>query len=216
MKEKANWTARTWLHRSLLLLAGLIVLAFGVSFSIKAELGTSPISSLPYVVSCFTPLTVGTATIILHVILITLQILILRKDYDWMQLLQLPVAFIFGYLCDFTLYLVDAIQCTTYFWQWICCIISIVLTAAGVSLEVGADVTTLAGEGFVLAVCRVLPVQFGTMKVIFDVAIVLIAVILSFVFLHGLVGVREGTVAAALLVGTLSRKMKIPGGSASH
>ena len=75
-------------------------MAFGVAFSIKADLGTSPISSVPYVVSLFAPLTVGTATIVMHCVFILLQILILRKDYHPIQLMQLPAAFFFGYLTD--------------------------------------------------------------------------------------------------------------------
>ncbi len=70
-----------------------------------------------------------------------------------------------------------------------------------------ADVITLAGEGFILAVCKITPLKFGTMKVIFDVSLVLISCVLSLIFLHGIYGVREGTVAAALLVGTISRQV---------
>lgn len=99
------------IKRYLLLLAGLAVMAFGVAFSIKASLGTSPISSVPYVVSLFTPLTVGTATITMHCVFILLQILILRKNYHPIQLMQLPVAFFFGYLTDFGVWAVQGITC---------------------------------------------------------------------------------------------------------
>ena len=68
--------------RCLLLVFGLVVMAYGVSMSIKAGLGTSPISSLPYTVSQLTPLTVGTATIAMHCVLILLQILLLRRKYS--------------------------------------------------------------------------------------------------------------------------------------
>ena len=70
-----------------------------------------------------------------------------------------------------------------------------------------ANVITLAGEGFILAVCRVSSIKFGTMKVVFDISLVLISCILSALFLHGIYGVREGTVAAAILVGTISRQI---------
>ena len=89
------------LKQYLLLCAGLAVMAFGVAFSVKADLGTSPISSVPCVVSMFTPFTVGTATIVMHCVFIVLQILILRRRYDPIQLLQLPVAILFGCLTDF-------------------------------------------------------------------------------------------------------------------
>ncbi len=194
--------------RYLLLLAGLSIMAFGVAFSIKASLGTSPISSVPYVVSLFAPLTVGTATIVMHCVFILLQILILRKKYHPIQLMQLPVAVFFGYLTDFGVWAVRGIHCSTYWQQWIVCLIGILLVAAGVSLEVKAGVVVLAGEGVVLAICKVLPkIKFGYMKVGFDVTLVVIACILSFTFTGHLQGVREGTVAAALLVGLIAKQI---------
>ena len=196
------------LKRYLLLLAGLSIMAFGVAFSIKASLGTSPISSVPFVVSLFTPLTVGTATITMHCVFILMQILILRKDYHLIQLMQLPVAFFFGYLTDFGVWAVQGISCNTYWQQWIVCLIGILLVAVGVSFEVKAGVVVLAGEGVVIAVCKVLPkIKFGYMKVGFDVTLVVIACILSFVFTGHLQGVREGTVAAALLVGLIAKQL---------
>ena len=187
--------------RYLLLLVGLSIMAFGVAFSIKASLGTSPISSVPYVVSLFTPLTVGTATIVMHCVFILLQILILRRNYHPIQLMQLPVAFFFGYLTDFGVWAVQGVRCTTYWQQWIVCLIGILLVAVGVSLEVKAGVVVLAGEGVVLAICKVLPkIKFGYMKVGFDVTLVVIACVLSLGFTGRLQGVREGTVAAALLM----------------
>ena len=196
------------LKRYLLLLIGLSIMAFGVAFSIKASLGTSPISSVPYVISLFTPLTVGTATISMHCVFILLQILILRKNYHPIQLMQLPVAFFFGYLTDFGVWAVQGITCNTYWQQWIVCLIGILLVAVGVSFEVKAGVVVLAGEGVVLAICKVLPkVKFGYMKVGFDVTLVAIACILSIVFTGRLQGVREGTVAAALLVGLIAKQL---------
>ena len=196
------------LKRYLLLLVGLSIMAFGVAFSIKASLGTSPISSVPYVVSLFTPLTVGTATITMHCVFILLQILILRKNYHPIQLMQLPVAFFFGYLTDFGVWAVQGITCNTYWQQWIVCLIGVLLVAVGVSFEVKAGVVVLAGEGVVLAICKVLPkVKFGYMKVGFDVTLVVIACVLSIVFTGRLQGVREGTVAAALLVGLIAKQL---------
>ena len=155
-KTKENRTAVYVLRRYLLLCAGLAIMAFGVAFSIKASLGTSPISSVPYVVSLFAPLTVGTATIVMHCVFILLQILILRRQYHPIQLMQLPVAVFFGYLTDFGVWAVRGIRCDTYWQQWIVCLIGILLVAAGVSLEVKAGVVVLAGEGVVLAICKVL------------------------------------------------------------
>ncbi|MCD7763376.1 MAG: DUF6198 family protein [Lachnospiraceae bacterium] len=93
-----------------ILLIGLFIMAFGVAFSIKAGLGTSPISSVPYVMSLFVPLTVGNITILMHCVFIFLQIVILRKQYELIQLLQLVVAIVFGYLTDFAVWAISPIQ----------------------------------------------------------------------------------------------------------
>ena len=102
--------------------------------------------------------------------------------------MQLPVAFLFGYLTDFAVWAVRGIQCHTYWQQWIVCLAGIFLVAVGVSLEVKAGVVVLAGEGVVLAICQVLPIKFGYMKVGFDVTLVLTACILSLVFTQSLQG----------------------------
>lgn len=104
-------TRQETVRRYGLLGLGLLITAFGIAFSIQAGLGTSPISSLPYVVSLLTPLSVGTATICLHGVLILLQLLILRRRYDPVQLLQLPVALVFGYLTDLGVWVIQGIRC---------------------------------------------------------------------------------------------------------
>lgn len=195
------------IKRWLSLMVGLFIMAFGVSFSIKGNLGTSPISSLPYVTGQISGLTVGTTTIIMHCVLILLQILILREKYDWIQLLQLPIAFLFGFMTDLAVEALAFLHPANYVQQWLLCGIGIILVAVGVSIEVTANVITLAGEGFILAVCKICPIKFGTMKICFDVSLVVISCILSVLFLHGIYGVREGTVAAAILVGSISRQV---------
>ena len=206
MTETERRTPAELVRRWLCLAVGLAIMALGVAFSIKAGLGTSPISSVPYVISLFAPITVGQITILMHCVFILLQILLLRRRYHPIQLLQLPVALLFGVLTDGAVWLRNGIVPAAYWQQWLLCLTGILLVAFGVSLEVTARVVTLAGEGLVLALCQVLPVKFGTMKVIFDVSLVGCACILSFLFLRELAGVREGTVAAALLVGTFARR----------
>ena len=185
--------------RFLFLCLGLIIMAFGVAFSIQAALGTSPISSIPYVTSAISGLSVGTTTIIMNFIFILIQIAILRREYDWFQILQLPAAILFG-VC------IHGITASNYFEQWILCAVGIFLIAFGVSVEVMAHLVTTAGEGIVLAICQKVPIRFGNMKVIFGATLVCIAVILSFLFLGHLDGVREGTIAAALFVGLITKQ----------
>lgn len=207
MKDK-NTKRTDILRRYLILLIGLLIMAFGVAFSIKAAIGTSPISSLPYVTSRMSGLTVGQTTILLHCTLVVIQILLLRKNYQPIQLLQLGVAVVFGYMTDFAVAAIAGLSPDNYLMQWIFCIIGILLVGIGVACEVIANVIMLAGEGTVAAITQVTGKPFPTMKVLFDCTLVAISVVLSLVFLHQLEGVREGTVAAALLVGPVSKLVR--------
>ena len=165
MKEQKN--LNHILARVILLCAGLSVMAIGVAFSIKAALGTSPISSVPFVTGTISGLSVGTTTVIMNCIFVLIQILILRKRFEWFQLLQIPASFLFGVMIDVGGVVLQGIPCDNYLEQWILCILGIVLLAFGVSMEITARLITNAGEGVVLAVCKVLPVKFGDMKVVF-------------------------------------------------
>ena len=98
-----KYSVAEYIRRYLILVIGLFIMAFGVALSTKAELGTSPVSCVPYVLSCALPYTMGTLTVAMHIVFIVIQILLLRKDYEPVQLLQLLVAFVFGYFTDFAL-----------------------------------------------------------------------------------------------------------------
>lgn len=193
-------------ERIIFLCLGLTIMAFGVAFSIKAALGTSPISSVPYVTSTISGLSVGTTTIIMNFMFVLIQIAILRKKYDWFQLLQFPAAIVFGTMIDVAEYLLKPVAFSNYLEQWLLCVVGIFLVALGVSVEVMANLVTTAGEGIVLAICQVAPVKFSNMKVAFDVTLVCISIALSFIFLGHLDGVREGTIAAAVFVGLITKQ----------
>ncbi|NJE73733.1 YitT family protein [Pseudoflavonifractor sp. SW1122] len=194
------------LRRILFLCLGLMIMAFGVAFSIKAGLGTSPISSVPYVTSEISGLSVGATTIIMNFLFVLIQIAILRRNYDWFQILQFPAAILFGFTIDVAEWVIAPLPCSGYLMAWGYCALGIALIAFGVSVEVMAHLVTTAGEGIVLAICQVAPVKFGNMKMCFDVTLVCIAIVLSLVFLGHLSGVREGTIAAAILVGQITKQ----------
>ncbi|MBW9157800.1 YczE/YyaS/YitT family protein [Clostridium tagluense] len=194
---------KEYIKRYLLLIVALFIMAFGISLSTKARLGTTPISSVPLVLSLGLPWSMGKIVIVMQVVFVVLQIVILRREYQPLQLLQLVVAFIFGYFTDFTLNLVSDMQIHSYLVQWLVCIVSIFVVALGVFLEIKANVVMLAGEGLVKAIAQKTRKDFGKIKMCFDSALVIISVSASVYMFHELKGVREGTIAAALLVGNV-------------
>lgn len=205
-----NDSRKHFAARCALLLAGLAVMALGVALSIKAELGTSPISSVPYVSGLISGLSVGTTTIIVNSLFVLAQILMLRSQYDWYQLLQIPVAIVFGLMIDMFSLLMGDIVLSSYIQQWLFCAAGIIFVALGVSMEVTAELITTAGEGLVLAICQVTSFKLGNVKVAVDVTLVILAAAASLLVLGELAGVREGTAAAAVLVGLLTKQFVKP------
>ena len=195
------------LKRYVIFLIGLFFSSMGVSLVTKASLGTSPISSIPYVLSLNFPFTLGNFTIIFSVFLIVLQVLILRKNFKLEHLLQLPVSVLFGYFIDWTMLLFAVVQPYSYISKIIYLLIGCVILAFGVYLEVLANVVMLPGESFVRAIVDTWHRDFGTTKVMFDVTMSVAAIVLSLVFAGKVEGVREGTLVAAFLVGFVARLM---------
>lgn len=194
------------LKRYIIFLVGLFVNSLGVSLITKANLGTSPISSIPYVLSLNFPLTLGNFTIIFSILLIILQLFILRKNFKLEHLLQIPISILFGYFIDLTMLLFSFVNPTAYIAKLIYLLIGCVILGFGVYMEVLADVAMLPGESFVRAIVQTWHREFGSTKVCFDVSMAVIAAALSFILAHRLDGVREGTLIAALLVGFLARQ----------
>ena len=193
------------LKRYLIFLVGLFVNSLGVSLITKANLGTSPISSIPYVLSLNFPFTLGNFTIFFSIFLIALQLIILRKNFKLEHILQIPVSIIFGYFIDLTMILFSWVNPEAYIMKIVYLLMGCLILGVGVYMEVLADVVMLPGESFVRAIVLTWKTNFGTTKICFDVSMSVIAAVLSFVFAGRLAGVREGTVIAALLVGFIAR-----------
>ena len=193
------------LKRYIVFLIGLFINSLGVSLITKADLGTSPISSIPYVLSLNFPLTLGQFTIAFSLLLILIQLVILRRNFKAEHLLQIPISILFGYFIDLTMVMLFFVDPQTYLSSVIHLLIGCVILGFGVYTEVLADVAMLPGESFVRAVSSTWKTEFGSTKVAFDVSLTVIAAVLSLIFSHRLDGVREGTIIAALLVGFIAR-----------
>ncbi len=193
------------LKRYLIFLVGLFINALGVSLITLADLGTSPISSIPYVLSLNFSMTLGEFTILFSMLLIILQLFILRKNFKLEHFLQIPISVLFGYFIDMTMAMMYFVNPQTYPAKIAALLAGCVILGFGVYLEVAANVAMLPGESFVRAVSSTWKTEFGTTKVAFDVSMTVIAAGLSFLLAFRLDGVREGTVIAALLVGMIAR-----------
>ena len=157
------------LKRYIIFIIGLYINSFGVSLITKAALGTSPISSIPYVLSLNFPFTLGQFTIFFSILLIVLQLFILGKNFKLEHALQIPVSIAFGYFIDFSMFLLADLMPQAYVWKMIYLLLGCLILGIGVYAEVLADVVMLPGESFVRAIVFRWNTDFGITKICFDV-----------------------------------------------
>lgn len=193
-----------FLHHSgrvLVFTLGVFIMSLGVAASVRANLGTSPITSFPTVLSLATPLSVGVLTILLNLLFLLIEILLRGRKFPPIQLLQFPVALMFGLFIDLNMAWTGWLDPSTYAMQWVWTIIGVLLVAVGVHIEMKPKLSYIPGDGLVTVITMVTRSKLGTVKMCFDWALVLLSVATSFLLLGGLEGVREGTVFAAFGVG---------------
>ena len=165
--------------RYILFVISLFFCGVGIAFTKHAELGVSPISSLANVISIkFDFISFGSWLIVSNLVLLLGQIILLRRNFRLIQLVQIPLSFIFGYFTDFGLWMIKDIPNEIYIVRLLLVFAGIILIGFGISLGVIADVVLNSGEGFVKALADVTKKDFGTVKIIFDVSWVLFSMVL--------------------------------------
>ena len=188
--------ARNIALRYLFFTLGLLINSFGIAFITKSGLGTSQISSLPYVLSLRFPLSFGGFTFIMNTVFILIQIAIQRRNFPPVQLLQIAANVLFSAFLDVSMAALSWLHPAG--WLLGCAIL-----ACGISIEIAPDVITVPGEGLVRVLAQATGKDFGRVKLVFDVTLIVIASALSLLFFRRLQGVGIGTVVSALVVGPL-------------
>lgn len=191
--------------RVLQFLLGLSLMSLGIALSLHADLGTSPISAIPAVMHEATSWSVGQVSIAMNIFFVALQVLLLRRAFRPVQLVQVLVAVLFGLLCDVALWATRAVDPQTYVGQWGWTLLATLVLGVGVFFQVRPRLTNLPGEGLVVALVAVTGRPFLRLKVAVDLALVGVAALTSLVLLGHVVGLREGTLLMALLVGPVVR-----------
>ena len=184
---------------------GMLVLAFGVAFSINANLGISPVSSFPISVHMASGMGAGFSNSLFFVVCVLLQLAILRKDFHWIQFTQILFTFLFGFFIDAAIWIVGDFTLPTYFGQLVMLGLSIACISIGLAIYLEARLVPLPAEGVVLAFMQKYPnLTFQRIKVVLDCTLVAFSIATTLFFMGGIYGVREGTIITALLVGRLT------------
>ena len=185
--------------RCIIYFFGLLIMTLGVAVSVKSDLG---VSSIPYTMTCVWGIEMGKATIVFHAALVLVQVILLRRKFQLKNLLQIPVGVLFGYMTTFSNHLMTFLPDPGNIYIRLgMVVISTVLVAIGLFFYVPADIIPLAGEGVMLAISKVADKAFSTVKIAFDITMVLISLITCLILIHSLGSVGIGTVIAAVMVG---------------
>lgn len=187
--------------RFVLFFLGLTIAGIGVALSTRPGLGTSPITSLPYVTTFKFPWTLGIATIVINLFFILAQFIILKRRFGWSHIAQLPTLLAFGFFIDFGMWLTNFYIPESYFLRVAEEVIGCLFLAVGIGFQLIANISLMPGDGFIRVVSEEYHIPFGTVKICFDSTIVISAIIFSLCCFQNITGVREGTVIAAFLVG---------------
>lgn len=190
----------------LLFILSLAVMGFGIALVTKSGLGTSAVSSVPYVLSkVFPKYTFGMFTFAINMLYYLIQIIILRKDFPKSQYLQIIVGPFLGFFIDLSMSILSNLNLDIYLLQLLILVIGCFIVAYSIWLQLLANVVINPTEGIVKVLSDKLNIVFSSMKTYFDIFLVVASCLISYIGLSQIVGVREGTLISAFLVGYFIR-----------
>lgn len=183
----------------------ILMMGLGISLVTAAKLGTTAISSLPYVLSFVFPISFGACTAGLNILYVVIEIILMKKKFPKEQYLQFFVGPLLGISIDLNMYLLSFFQTSLYMLQIIMLLFGCALMAFSIILQFEANVVNNSGEGLVRVLSIKWKKEFGNIKLIFDAVLVIIAIVISFFCLGEIIGIREGTVVSAIIVGPMTK-----------
>jgi len=194
-------TAGAWLRRLLLYFLGNFVLALGVAVAVKADLGITPVNSIAFVASRIFSIDHGLMTAMVYCGYVLIQFAILRKEFHPSGFLQIGVAMLFGLFVSTCNRLLSFPAPQAYWARLLLMLASVVIIALGILIYLRANLLPQPAEGLMLAIQKKTGWQLHNIKIIFDFTVVAAAAALSFIAIHKIIGIREGTLIAMLGVG---------------
>ena len=181
----------------------MFILALGLTLNTKANLGVSPIISVPYSISQITGLNFGDLTFVVYAMFVVVQIIIhIRlKNHKRIasDILQLPLSLIFTRLLNiFTVHIPTSQNLGI---RFVILTFAIICTGIGAAMSLSMQIVPNPGDGIVQALAERFDKSVGITKNLFDCLNLSITLCISLFIAHQIVGVGIGTVIAVVGVG---------------
>jgi len=192
------------MKRLTLYIGGLFFLTLGVSLSIQAGLGVSPVSSLAYALVLTSGLSIGITTVLANILFILVQI-ILSKRMDIKDLmLQLIISVVFGFFMDATLFLVQLLPTPeSIVLRCVYLIISLFVVSAGLIGYFTAKLPLMPYDALTYVISEQFKIKFSKAKITGDLINVFVAAIMGLVFIQSFGAIGIGTIVAAYFIGKI-------------
>lgn len=192
------------MKRLTLYIGGLFFLTLGVSLSIQAGLGVSPVSSLAYALVLTSGLSIGITTVLANILFILVQI-ILSKRMDIKDLmLQLIISVVFGFFMDATLFLVQLLPTPeSIVLRCVYLIISLFVVSAGLIGYFTAKLPLMPYDALTYVISEQFKIKFSKAKITGDLVNVFVAALMGLVFIQSFGAIGIGTIVAAYFIGKI-------------
>lgn len=195
--KKRNFAKRVPLY-----FLGMIVMAFGIAIVIRVDIGVAPGSIIPYSISLLTPLTVGICSALFQVFCMLMQIILTRRISPAL-ILQLPLAYVFGFLLDSFLWLLD-FEIVSMLYRILLTVAGLFIFSFGIRAIVGANIIIMPTDGLAQAMGKKLGWPMSRGKLAFDIIVTIVGIILMYVFSdNAFAAVNIGTIICAAGTGPI-------------
>ncbi|MEK3979096.1 DUF6198 family protein [Psychrobacillus sp. FSL K6-2836] len=192
------------MKRLVLYVGGLFFLTLGVSLSIQAGLGVSPVSSLAYALVLTTGLSIGITTVLANILFILVQIILNKRINIKEFILQLIISVVFGFFMDATLFIVQLLPPPeSIVLRCVYLIISLFVVSAGLIGYFTAKLPLMPYDALTYVISERFKIKFSKAKIMGDLLNVFVSATLGLVFIKSFGSIGIGTIVAAYFIGKI-------------
>lgn len=198
---------QNYIKRTIMLTLGIVIAALGMTLLVKSSLGQSTVSAISYNIGIVTNMKTGTILALINYICFFAQIILLKRNFKIIQVLQLVITTVFGGLLNIFLYnisFISNINLNNYILKLVVLLGGIICMAYGISLMIIADLIFLPFEGLCNLIASKLKIPFGTLRRYVDIVFVIISIGIIIIYKIPNTSIREGTIIYTALFGTLT------------
>lgn len=194
---------KKYIRNFIVLIISIIITGTGASLALKAAVGVGAWDAIGQSIATVLGMKVGTVFIILNSSCVLVQIILLKKEFKAIQLIQVFLSVLTGLIINFMFYDVFShLEINNYFGRLILLVFSQIVCAVGVSILVTLDFISFPLESCCMVISKKINKNFGLIRQFVDIICIIVAITITLIF-ESTLTVREGTVIAMIIFGPM-------------